>query len=108
VGFWESFKMNKHHKNIDLRKYDQATKFLTRPFDNKLSLDQATAIQTLLDRVEYGNKDREFQSSELCKLRQKIARLEFKNSELAKNQQTGLDPDDDSYYKIANKILSEK
>ena len=45
--------MKKHLKNIDLRKYDQAVKFLTRPFENKLSLDQAIAISTLIDRVNY-------------------------------------------------------
>ena len=45
--------MKKHLKNIDLRKYDQAVKFLTRPFENKLSLDQSIAINTLIDRVNY-------------------------------------------------------
>ena len=45
--------MKKHLKNIDLHKYDKAVKFLTRPFDNNLSFDQALAIQTLIDKVEY-------------------------------------------------------
>lgn len=45
--------MKKHLKNIDLHKYDQAVKFLTRPFDNNLSFDQAQAIQTLIDKVEF-------------------------------------------------------
>ena len=45
--------MKKHLKNIDLHKYDQAVKFLTRPFDNNLSFDQALAIQTLIDKVEF-------------------------------------------------------
>ena len=68
--------MKKHLKNIDLRKYDQAVKFLKRPFDNNLSLDQSIAIQTLLDRVEYSNKDREFQSGELSKLRNENFQME--------------------------------
>ena len=51
--FVKGFKMQKHLKNIDLRKYDQAVKFLTRPFENKLSLDQSIAISTLIDRVNY-------------------------------------------------------
>tara|TARA_R110002051_G_scaffold31618_1_gene71784 strand:+ start:184 stop:462 length:279 start_codon:yes stop_codon:yes gene_type:complete len=45
--------MKKHLKNIDLHKYDKAVKFLTRPFDNNLSFDQALAIQTLIDKVSY-------------------------------------------------------
>ena len=68
--------MKKHLKSINLKQFDQAVKFLTRPFDNKLSLDQATAIQTLLDRIEYSNKDREFQSGELSKLRNENFQME--------------------------------
>jgi len=68
--------MKKHLKSINLKQFDQAVKFLTRPFDNKLSLDQATAIQTLLDRIEYSNKDRIFQSGELSKLRNENFQME--------------------------------
>ena len=68
--------MKKHLKSINLKQFDQAVKFLTRPFDNKLSLDQATAIQTLLDRIEYSNKDREFQSGKLSKLRNENFQME--------------------------------
>ena len=33
--------------------YDNAVKLLTRPYDNKLTKEQADAIKALTDRVEY-------------------------------------------------------
>ena len=33
--------------------YDNAVKLLTRPYDNKLTKDQADAVKALTDRVGY-------------------------------------------------------
>ncbi len=43
----------KYNFNKSLERYEVAVKFLTRPYENKLTLTQSIAIQTVLDRVSH-------------------------------------------------------
>ena len=43
----------KYNQLKSLERYEVAVKFLTRPYENKLTLEQSIAIQTVLDRVAH-------------------------------------------------------
>ena len=50
----------KHNQLKSLERYEVAVKFLTRPYENKLTLEQATAIQTILDRVKHEQRNTDY------------------------------------------------
>ena len=89
----------KHNQLKSLERYEVAVKFLTRPYENKLTLAQSIAIQTVLDRVAH--EQRKNKEGKLGNIKI-VQEMQNKIDLLEKETKQGLDPDDDSYYKIAN------
>ena len=91
----------KHNQLKSLERYEVAVKFLTRPYENKLTLEQSIAIQPVLDRVAH--EQRKCKDGKLGNIKI-VQEMQNKIDLLAKRLTFLTHPDDE----ITNKILSEK
>ena len=95
----------KHNQLKSLERYEVAVKFLTRPYENKLTLAQSIAIQTVLDRVAH--EQRKCKDGKLGNIKI-VQEMQNKIDLLAKRLTFVTHPDDDKGRQIVQKILSEK